>query len=91
MTDKLAAYRRKRRPSRPMPDDVKAELADNRRRRQAEEAERRAELAARPTANAWRRRRLAGYVDRVLQLSGRSRLAFFESNPISELFPVRRR
>ena len=86
MTDKLAAYRRKRRPSRPMPDDVRAELAANRRRRQVEDAERRAELAATSTANVWRRRRLAGYVDRVLQLRGRERLAFFESNPMSELF-----
>ena len=70
----------------PMPEEVKAMLAERHRQKMADdEAERIAKMKAyRPLT--WRRRALAQYVARVLAVRGGERMDFMDRNPVAEVF-----
>ena len=79
--------RRKYTEPEPMTDEVKALLAENRKRKRTEEDERRATVSTNgSSAVAWRRNQLQRYVARVLELDGLERLEFFEAHPIASIF-----
>jgi hypothetical protein len=61
--------------------EIERQAAAQRLEDAAEERKRRSEATA-----SWRRRRLARYTNKVLALSSEERQAFFDSNPIRNIF-----
>ena len=79
---------RRKKKAKPMPESVKRELAERRKRKQAEDTENRvAKMAAgKANDNHWRHDTLHRYIRKVLSMSGLERLEWMDKHPISEIF-----